>query len=123
MKEHCQTHDTNEPATGTVVEARLDRARGPVATVLVEEGTMRIGDVVVAGEIMGKVRAMLDDLGKNIEVAPPSTPVQVLGLDGVPEAGEKLQVTDERSAKQVVEHRRQQKRKKELAASKLTLRA
>src|SRR5690606_21469416 len=107
----------NKPASGTVVEARLDRARGPVATVLVQEGTLRIGDVVVAGEIMGKVRAMLDDSGENIDEAGPSTPVEVLGLDGVPDAGERLQVTDEKTAKQVVEHRRQQLRKKELAES------
>jgi translation initiation factor IF-2 len=112
----------NKPAAGIVIEARLDRARGPVATVLVQEGTMRVGDIVVAGEVMGKVRALLDDSGKVVKEAGPSTPVELLGLDGPPEAGEIIHATDEKTAKRVVEHRREQKRKKELAAtSKLSL--
>jgi translation initiation factor IF-2 len=105
-------------AVGTVIEAKLDKARGPMATVLVREGTLRVGDIVVAGEHMGKVRALLDDRGKPIKEAGPSTPVEVLGIDGVPEAGETLNATeDEKKAKQVVEYRYQAKRKKELAAT------
>ncbi|HUH02715.1 MAG TPA: translation initiation factor IF-2, partial [Kofleriaceae bacterium] len=108
----------DKPALGVVVEARLDRARGPMATVLVQEGTLRIGEVVVAGEFMGKVRAMLDDQGQNVKEAGPSMPVELLGLDGVPLAGETVNVADdEKVAKQVVEHRREAKRRKELAST------
>jgi translation initiation factor IF-2 len=113
----------NKAAQGIVIESRLDRARGPMATVLVQEGTLRVGDIVVVGETIGKVRAMLDEAGKNLEEAGPSTPVELLGLDGVPESGETLNATeDEKMAKEVVEHRRQAKRKKELATTgKVTL--
>ncbi len=112
----------DKPAGGVVIEARLDKARGPVATVLVQEGTLHVGDIVIAGEVMGKVRAMLDDKGKTVKEAGPSTPVEVLGIDGVPEAGEGFHATDEKTAKRVVEHRRDLKRKKEMAAtSKLSL--
>lgn len=108
----------NKSAVGTVIEARLDRARGPISTILIQEGTLRPGDTVVVGEYMGKVRAALDHAGNQIESAGPSTPVELLGIDGVPGAGETLNVTeDEKKAKQVVEARRQQKRKKELATS------
>ncbi len=104
-----------KPARGVIIEAKLDRARGPMATILVQEGTLRTGDVVVAGSFYGKVRAMLDDTGKQVREAGPSTPVELLGMDGVPAAGELLNVAeDEKTAKQVVEHRRQQLRKKEL---------
>ena len=110
--------DPNKPANGLVIEARLDRSRGPMATVLVQEGTIRGGDVVVAGRTFGKVRAMLDDRGQNIMEAGPSTPVEVLGLDGVPEAGDQVNIAeDDKVAKQVVEHRRQQFRKRELAST------
>ncbi|MBI4509142.1 MAG: translation initiation factor IF-2 [Deltaproteobacteria bacterium] len=103
-------------AKGAIVEAKLDRNRGPMATVLVQEGTLRVGDIVVTGEHMGKVRAMLNDKGSNVTEAGPSTPVELLGLDGVPEAGDLLHaVDDEKSAKSVIEHRREQRRKKELA--------
>ena len=113
----------NKPAVGVVVEAKLDRNRGAMATILVQEGRLRIGDTVVAGDYMGKVRAMLDDTGRAVKAVGPSTPVELLGLDGVPLAGDTLNVAeDERQAKQVVEHRRQTKRKKELASSsKLSL--
>src|SRR5437762_12609998 len=80
----------NKPARGTVIEAKLDRNRGPMATVLVQDGTLRVGDTVVAGEAVGKVRAMLDDKGRSLTEAGPATPVEVLGLGGVPEAGEAL---------------------------------
>jgi len=103
-----------KPAKGHVVEARLDRSRGSIATLLVEQGTLKIGDLIVAGEIAGKVRAMLNDKGQNLSEAGPSTPVEVLGLDGVPEAGEVFNcVTDEKAAKSLVENRRDLRRKKE----------
>jgi len=108
----------NRAGKGHVVEARLDRARGPISTILVEEGTLRLGDLVVAGEFSGKVRAMLGDLGQNIAEAGPSTPVEVLGLDGVPDAGETFNVVDdEKAAKSLVEHRRDTRRKKDLAGT------
>jgi translation initiation factor IF-2 len=108
----------DKPANGLVIEARLDRARGPMATVLVQEGTVRVGDMIVAGRTFGKVRALLDDRGESVKEAGPSTPVEVLGLDGVPEAGDLVNVAeDEKAAKTVVEHRRQQWRKKELGTS------
>ena len=108
----------DKPALGAVIEAKLDRARGPMATVLIQEGTMRVGDMVVAGRCLGRVRAMLDDRGEQVKEAGPSTPVEILGLDGVPEAGDTVNVAeDERAAKQVVEHRRQVHRKRELAST------
>ncbi|HEU4615394.1 MAG TPA: translation initiation factor IF-2, partial [Kofleriaceae bacterium] len=108
----------DKPAAGLVIEARLDRNRGPMATVLVQEGTLRVGDVLVAGRTFGKVRAMLDDHGQQVEEAGPSTPVEILGLDGVPDAGDQVNAAeDDKVAKQVVEHRRQQFRKRELASN------
>jgi translation initiation factor IF-2 len=110
--------NADKPASGLVIEARLDRNRGPMATVLVQEGTLHVGDVLVAGRTFGKVRAMLDDRGQNVEEAGPSTPVEILGLDGVPDAGDQVNAAeDDKVAKQVVEHRRQQFRKRELASS------
>ncbi len=97
----------NKPAKGLVIEARMDAKRGPVATILVQEGTLRIGDSTVVGEELGKVRAMVDYKGQTVLVAGPSTPVEILGLSGVPRAGDVLNsVTDERAAKELVEHRR-----------------
>ena len=94
-----------------MVEARLDRSRGAICTVLVEEGTLRVGDLLVAGEVSGKIRAMLGDKGQPISEAGPATPVEMLGLDGVPDAGETFNVvTDEKAAKTLVEHRRDQRR-------------
>ncbi len=108
----------NKVAQGIVIEARLDRSRGPITTVLIQEGTLRTGDIVVVGEYMGKVRAAVDHTGTSLEEAGPGTPVEILGIDGVPNAGEILNATkDEKMAKQVIESRRQQKRKKELANS------
>src|SRR5450432_805282 len=104
----------NRAAKGHVVEARLDRSRGPISTLLVEEGTLRLGDLVVAGEMSGKIRAMLNDKGQNISEAGPSTPVELLGLDGVPDAGELFNVvTDEKAVKTLTEHRRDARKKKE----------
>src|SRR5581483_5633335 len=75
-------------ARGTIIEARLDRGRGPVATVLVQEGTLKVGDPFVCGLQYGRIRAMMDDKGRRIDAAGPATPVEVLGLTGVPEAGD-----------------------------------
>ncbi len=108
----------NKEAVGTVLEAALDKARGPVATLLVQEGTLHTGDVVVAGEHFGRVRAMTDDKGRKISEARPVTPVRIMGLDGVPESGEKFYVLkDEKSARKLVQHRREQRRRQELAES------
>jgi translation initiation factor IF-2 len=108
----------NKLAKGHVVEARLDRARGAISTILVEEGTLRVGDLVVAGEYIGKIRAMLGDKGQSLTEAGPSTPAEVLGLDGIPDAGEVFNVvTDEKAAKTLAEHRHDARRKKELAGS------
>jgi translation initiation factor IF-2 len=108
----------NKPARGNVIEARLDRSRGAIATVLVKEGTLRLGDLVVAGEAFGKLRAMLGDKGQAINEAGPSTPVELLGLEGVPDAGELFNVVaDEKSAKSLVEHRREQRKRKEASAT------
>ncbi|MCS7189735.1 MAG: translation initiation factor IF-2 [Bacteroidia bacterium] len=96
----------NRPAKGTIIEAQLDKARGPVATVLVQTGTLRVGDVIIAGQYFGKVRALLDERGRRIDKALPSQPVQVLGLSGVPEVGEKLYVLDEESTARDMAHRR-----------------
>ncbi|MEZ4402711.1 MAG: translation initiation factor IF-2 [Kofleriaceae bacterium] len=113
----------DKPASGLVIEARLDRNRGPMGTILVQEGTLRVGDILVAGRTYGKVRAMLDARGQTLKEVGPSTPVEILGLDGVPEAGDQVNVAeDDKAAKQVVEHRRQQWRKRELSVtSKVSL--
>ena len=98
----------NRMAKGTVIEAKLDKGRGPVATVLVQNGTLNVGDVVVAGTAVGKVRAMIDDTGKSIKKAGPSVPVEILGLNDVPEGGDSFYaVTDEKKARAVVEKRKQ----------------
>jgi len=108
----------NKPAKGAILEARLDRARGPMAAVIVQEGSLRVGDLVVTGEHLGKVRAMYDDRGRQISVAGPSMPVEILGLGGVPDAGDLLHaVTDERSAKTLIEHRREQRRRKDMQST------
>ena len=103
-------------AHGHVVEAKIDSGRGPVATVLVQDGTLRNGDPVVCGIHFGKIRAMLDDRGFQVEQAGPSIPVEILGLSGVPMAGDEfIALDDEKSARQVSEHRIQKQRSKELA--------
>ncbi|MFC1881007.1 translation initiation factor IF-2, partial [Thermodesulfobacteriota bacterium] len=103
-------------AYGHVVEAKIDSGRGPVATVLVQDGTLRNGDAVVCGIHFGKIRALLDDRGVQVESAGPSIPVEILGLSGVPMAGDEFIVlTDEKSARQVSGHRIQKQRSKELA--------
>jgi len=105
------------PATGTVLESRVDKGRGPVATVLVQNGTLNAGDFFICGSVFGKVRAMFDDRGRAAKSAPPSTPVEVLGLQGVPEAGDHFQVTDEAKARHIVEYRQSKQRDAALARS------
>jgi translation initiation factor IF-2 len=96
----------NRPAEGAVVEAKLDKGRGPLATVLVQRGTLRVGDIFVVGPIAGKVRAMIDDKGKQVKEAGPSVPVEVLGLSGVPSAGDTLTVVEnEARAREVAAYR------------------
>jgi len=110
------------PATGTVVEAKVDRGRGVVATVLVQNGTLRVGDNFIIGNTFGKVRAMFDDRSKAVEEAPPSTPVEVLGLEGLPQSGDVLMVADREKARQIAEYREQRAREATLAkSSKLSL--
>ena len=94
-------------ARGIIIEARLDKGRGPVASVLVQNGTLKVGDTIVAGTVFGRVRAMMNDKGEKLTVAPPSTPVEVLGLNEVPETGDQLFATeDDRLSRQVAEERR-----------------
>jgi len=103
--------NSHRPAEGTVIEAKLDRGRGPVATVLVQRGTLRVGDIIVAGAEMGRVRALISDQGETIEEAGPSVPVEVLGFNGPPEAGDRLAVVEnEARARQVTSYRAYQKR-------------
>jgi len=104
------------PAMATVLEAKLDRGRGPVATVLVRNGTLRVGDYFICGSVFGRVRAMIDDMGQQVKEVPPSMPVEVLGLDELPEAGDSFQVvTDTAKAKQIVIYRSEKERAIQLA--------
>jgi translation initiation factor IF-2 len=105
------------PAAGTVLESRMDRGRGAVATILVQTGTLHIGDVFICGSVYGKVRAMFDEHGHPVKAAGPSTPVEVLGLQGAPEAGDPFQVTDEARARHIVEFRQSKLREATLARS------
>jgi translation initiation factor IF-2 len=101
------------PAEGTVIEAKLDRGRGPVATVLIQRGTLKVGDLIVAGAEWGRVRALLSDTGKPVDTAGPSTPVEVLGFSGTPDAGDRLAVVEtEARAREVTDYRARQKREK-----------
>jgi len=107
--------DPDAPASGVVLESRMDKGRGPVATVLVQNGTLHVGDVFIVGAVYGKNRAMFDDRGQAIKQAGPSTPVEVLGLQGVPEAGDQFQVADEAKARHIVEYRQAKQREASLA--------
>lgn len=109
--------DPDAPASGVVLESRVDKGRGPVATVLVQNGTLHVGDVFIVGAVYGKVRAMFDDRGGAIKQAGPATPVEVLGLQGVPEAGDQFQVADEAKARHIVEYRQSKQREASLAKS------
>ncbi|HEY7598667.1 MAG TPA: translation initiation factor IF-2, partial [Candidatus Limnocylindrales bacterium] len=107
----------NRDAQGVVIEAKLDRGRGVVATVLVQRGTLRVGDIIVCGAQWGRVRALVGDRGQTLETAGPSVPVEALGLDGVPDAGDPLVVVDsERRAREITEYR-QRKRREQAAAT------
>ncbi len=86
----------NRDAVGTIIEAQLDKGRGPVATVLIQKGTLHIGDTIIAGTAFGKVRAMINDRGDKVKKAEPSMPVEVLGLSDVPQAGDVLVVAEEK---------------------------
>ena len=105
-------------AAGLVIESKLDKGRGPVATVLVQNGTLHQGDYVIVGNAVGRVRAMVDDKGKTVKVAGPSVPVEIIGLDDVPQAGDELNaVENERMAKDLAEQRRERLRQEILAAN------
>ena len=109
----------DDVARGVAIEAHLDRGRGPVATVLVQRGTLNVGDAIVAGGSFGRVRAMLDEFGQNVEVAGPSRPVQVLGFTSVPDAGDTFLVADEdRTARQIAEKRQAAERNAQLAKAR-----
>src|SRR5882724_676032 len=112
------------PATGTVLESRVDKGRGPVATILVQNATLKSGDFFICGSVFGKVRAMFDNRGRVVADAPPSTPVEVLGLQGIPDAGDLFQVTDEGKARHIVEYRQGKQRDAAMArisGSRITL--
>jgi translation initiation factor IF-2 len=110
--------DPKRPAIGTVLEARLDKGRGAVATVLVEEGTLRVGDTIVVGAVAGRIRALVDDQGNRLKSAGPATPVEVLGLGGVPDPGDQLlTLTDGLKAQAIVSFRQAKMREKAMAAS------
>jgi len=112
----------NKRARGTVVEAQLDKSRGPVATVLVQHGTLKVGDSIVVGTAYGRVRSMMDDVGRRIKAATPSTPVEITGLDTVPQAGDQFMVfTDDSKAKAIAERRALKKREIKLKKSHISL--
>jgi translation initiation factor IF-2 len=105
----------DRPAKGTVIEAHLDRTRGPVATLLVQNGTLRVGDVIVAGSVLGKIKAMIDDRGDRVEDATPSFAVEILGLGEVPAAGDEFEVyPSEREARAVADERADNQRQSRL---------
>jgi translation initiation factor IF-2 len=110
-------------ATGTVLESKLDKGRGPVATVLVQDGTLSVGDTFIAGPIVGRVRALIDDRGRPTKAAGPSTPVEVLGLTGLPQPGDVFQVADAAKARQIAAFREEQAKNRALGAKggRLTL--
>ena len=108
----------NKPAVGTVLEARLDKGRGPIATVLIQDGTLSVGDTLVAGAVSGKVRALVDDRGARLQKAPPSTPIEILGLPALPEPGDQLlALSDSVKAQEIVTFRQLKLREKELQAT------
>lgn len=112
----------NRPAKGTVIESQLDKGRGPVATVLVQTGTLEVGDSIVAGSVFGKVRALVNDKGKRVKKAGPSVPVEIIGLEELPEAGDVFNKVDDRVARQLAAKRQQYKRETELKKNqKVTL--
>ncbi len=118
------TANPNKPARGVVVEANLDRGRGPIATILVKEGTLKIGDYFIIGLSSGRIRALVNDQGENVENTGPSIPVEILGLSGVPNAGDPMIVVEsEKIAKEISTHRQMKSREKDMVApqAKVTL--
>ena len=121
----CLVADTNEqkaiadrPAVGTVIEAKLDRGRGAVASILVQNGTLKVGDSYIVGNTFGKIRAMFDDRGRSIDVAGPSTPVEILGMESIPDAGDTFIVMADRDrAKEIARYRTLKEREAQLAKS------
>ena len=112
----------NRPATGVIIEAKLEKNSGAVATVLIQQGTLKMGDNIVVGSMSGKVRAMFNDRGKRIQKAPPSTPVSILGLPEVPQAGDRLEVvSDERKAKQAASKIAEQRRNESIPLGQVSL--
>ena len=119
MKEYKA--NPNRLSVGTVIEARLDKGRGPVATLLVQNGTLKVGDLIVVGTTYGKIRAMQDELGRIIKAAPPAKPVEITGLAEVPFAGEKfMAIDDEKKARAIAEIRAQNKFNEEMGANRIT---
>ncbi len=114
--------DPEREAVGVVVEATLDKQRGPIATVIIRSGTVRLGDTVVAGDKIGRVRRMVDGFGKDVELAGPSVPVEILGLHGVPESGQQFEmVEDEKTARQVIDAKQRQEQRSSGAGRTSTL--
>src|SRR6202165_2630889 len=112
----------NRRAQGVIIEAQLDRTRGPVATVLVKNGTLRVGDVVVVGSTWGRVRALFDDKLEAIKRAGPAIPAEIMGLSDVPAAGDIMEVvSDERDARELAAKRAQRKREQRMATAKRTV--
>ena len=113
----------NKQAKGVIIEAKLDKAKGPVATMLVQRGTLDLGDTILVGSVIGRIRTMINDKGQSVKKAPPSTPVEITGLTEVPEAGETFyEVKDEKTAKHLIERRKRQARDKALNSNtKVTL--
>src|SRR5207244_1802599 len=112
----------NRAAKGVIIESRLDRGRGPVATVLIQNGTLKEGDAVVVGAHSGRIRALLDPLGKKVKEAGPADPVEILGLSGVPSAGDVLvAVSDERKARQIANMRADKEKAKGKVSTRITL--
>jgi len=112
----------NRPATGTIIEAKLEKNTGPTATVLIQQGTLKMGDNIVVGSLYSKVRAMFNDRGKRIQKAPPSTPVSILGLPEVPQAGDHLEVVaDERTARQIAAKTEEQRRSESMPLGQVSL--
>jgi translation initiation factor IF-2 len=112
----------NRPATGVIIEARLEKNTGPMATVLVQQGTLKMGDSIVVGPLAGKVRAMFNDRGKRIQKAPPSTPVSIIGLSEVPQPGDRLEVVaDERTARQLAQQEAEKRRNETMPLGQVSL--
>lgn len=110
----------NAKASGVVIESKLDKGLGPVATVIITNGTLKVGDSVASGTAYGRIRALLDENGKKIKKAGPSTPVSILGLDAVPNAGDKMNVIDEKMLKQLVNERKSKKKEEKIVVKKVS---